>query len=313
MQSPNCSLSSGPGIRVFFVLIIVLAVGLTAVAATGPANAQPRYAVAHDGDVAVAGTPWQEEYAGSAHVLRRSGDEWRVVQTLSVDGAGLYDRFGSSVAIDGDYIAVGAPWKDLFRGAVYVFRRDGREWKLEQTLISGDAAPDMQFGNAIEFDGGALIVTAGNGVGGAWRFERDGGRWAERGQGGSRDSEIAAGDRNDPDTSALEVIDAVGNMFAPPPARAYSSAAGDSLEWVSASDGAFEEHVEIKWSPVEMDAIIYKILRNGILISVAASEDSVYHDESGVRGLTYNYCVIVQYMAGGEGSPRCDTGIYAVP
>jgi hypothetical protein len=77
---------------------------------------------------------------------------------------------------------------------------------------------------------------------------------------------------------------------------------------VSATDGVFEDRVEIKWAPVEIDAILYKILRDGVLVSVSSSEDSLYNDTGGDRGITYNYCVVVVDMAGDESAPTCDPG-----
>ena len=216
----------------------------------GPGEQISPHAVALDENVAVVGAAWHDSYAGAAYVLRRSGDTWNIEQTLVAPDVGRYDHFGSSVAVDGDYIAVGSPWQNLFRGAVHVFRYDGRSWNLHQTLTASDQDP--------------------------------------------------TGNR------ALEVVDAIAGRGDPPPE--YASAAGDSLEWVTASDGVFEDLVEIKWSPVDLDAIIYKIHRDNVLISVASSQDSVYNDMSGDRGVNYNYCVVVQDMSGGEGTPMCDTG-----
>jgi len=44
------------------------------------------------------------------------------------------DQFGSSLAIDGDTILVGAPGKDGGTGAVYVWKRQDKRWHLEVTL-----------------------------------------------------------------------------------------------------------------------------------------------------------------------------------
>src|SRR5687767_466417 len=94
------------------------------------------YAVDVQGDLAVVGAPLAggELGPGSAYVLRRAGIEWVHQAELQGDGdAGGCciqpgDQFGSAVALEGEWIAVGAPWEPddaagLDEGAVYMFRK----------------------------------------------------------------------------------------------------------------------------------------------------------------------------------------------
>ncbi len=98
--------------HVLFVLIIV-AFAAVYICSPTRAVAQPGHTVVVDGDIAVVGTPWQDGYTGAAHILRRSGDNWDIEQTLAVGSD--YGQFGKSVAVNGDIIAIGAPWHDLMR------------------------------------------------------------------------------------------------------------------------------------------------------------------------------------------------------
>jgi len=86
------------------------------------------------------------------------------VQTLAPDPAWSTNRrtnFGTTVALDGDLLAVGAPVTlatppTLVPGAVRVFRSDGAGWDPVQT-IDGVAAGRMRFGTELAADDGATV------------------------------------------------------------------------------------------------------------------------------------------------------------
>lgn len=83
---------------------------------------------------------------------------------------GIEDGFGQGVAIsdDGEVLAVGAPLEDgdddatLDSGAVYVFVRDGEDWRQQAYLKAPGAKLSDQFGSvvALSGDGTALAVGA---------------------------------------------------------------------------------------------------------------------------------------------------------
>ncbi|HJN19036.1 MAG TPA: FG-GAP repeat protein, partial [Armatimonadota bacterium] len=87
--------------------------------------------VSISGDYAVVGVPghdvWPYINSGSAFVYRRDGENWTEQAMLVADDAGGGDDFGHSVAIDGDYIIVGAPGDDP-QSSAYVFMRNGADW-----------------------------------------------------------------------------------------------------------------------------------------------------------------------------------------
>ncbi len=79
--------------------------------------------VAISGDVALAGAPYARvgfnTDQGSAYSFVRCGSTWRRFEGIT---AGIAeDRFGSSVAVDGDTIVGGAPDADGYRGSAYTF------------------------------------------------------------------------------------------------------------------------------------------------------------------------------------------------
>ncbi len=95
-------------------------------------------------------------------------------------------RFGWSVALDGDTLAVGAH-TEPGGGAVYVFRRTGPLWLLESRLQRAGSAG---LGIAVALAGDRLVagdIGAGNGTthtygGGAFVFDRSGTIWTETAQ-----------------------------------------------------------------------------------------------------------------------------------
>ena len=101
--------------------------------------------------------------SGAAFVFRKAGGiflyESKLVASVPQAGA----AFGTSVAIHGDKIAVGAPYETAstgIPGAAYVFAKTAFTWPLE-TRIQGPVS-SSRFGNAIAIDNDRLAVGAPN-------------------------------------------------------------------------------------------------------------------------------------------------------
>jgi tetratricopeptide (TPR) repeat protein len=98
--------------------------------------------VAMSGDRIVVGAPTYNVLPGHAFVFRRVAPGSWVEEAVLAPWHGNDTPFGSSVAIDGDVIAVGAPGEideagaPTNPGAVYVFRRNGSAWPFEQKLVA---------------------------------------------------------------------------------------------------------------------------------------------------------------------------------
>jgi len=111
--------------------------------------------------------------AGAAYVFVRNGTTWTQQAYLKASNAEIYDEFGSSVAISGDTIAVGADGDDsdaagvngdqgnydsLFNaGAVYVFNRSGTTWTQQAYLKSDSPNRNAQLGTAVATTGDFVI------------------------------------------------------------------------------------------------------------------------------------------------------------
>jgi hypothetical protein len=101
--------------------------------------------------------------SGAVYVFRRDGAVWQQEAYLKASNTAPSDRFGTSVALDGDVLAVGAPDEDgtaVNSGAVYVFRRDGATWEQEAYLKASNAGASDRFGRSVALDGGTLAVGA---------------------------------------------------------------------------------------------------------------------------------------------------------
>lgn len=83
--------------------------------------------VSISGDYALVGSLGDSDggsQSGSAYVFKRSGSSWNEIDKLTADDADAYDNFGFSVALDGGYAMVGAPYDDDaggLSGSAYIF------------------------------------------------------------------------------------------------------------------------------------------------------------------------------------------------
>jgi VCBS repeat-containing protein len=148
---------------------------------TGLDSSQPAAAFgtssAISGDTLVVGSPLRDIPAidaGRVYVHERNagfGSPWGQVAEFSGSDTLAGDLFGQSVAIDGDFMAVGAPGADLPGssnvGAVYMFQRNpaNRNAWLQVAKILPPAVNtngNDAFGSAVALQGNTLLVGAPN-------------------------------------------------------------------------------------------------------------------------------------------------------
>ncbi|HZW11412.1 MAG TPA: hypothetical protein VFF69_16025 [Phycisphaerales bacterium] len=99
---------------------------------------------------------------GAAFIYRPESGGWNVTKLTASNGAPL-DRFGTSVAMDGDVVIVGAPLSDAAltnAGAAYVYRYNGVAWMQEAMLTAFDAAASDSYGAAVSVSGDVAMVGA---------------------------------------------------------------------------------------------------------------------------------------------------------
>jgi hypothetical protein len=129
-----------------------------------------------------------EDLVGAAYVYVGSDTSWTEQATLTASDAEDGAEFGTSAAVDGDTIVVGAPRHGHYlSGAAYVFVRSGGVWVEQQRLFPDDATNFQSFGHAVDIVGDTLLVTApaddegpGNNAGAAYIFTRSAGTWTQQ-------------------------------------------------------------------------------------------------------------------------------------
>lgn len=165
-----------------------------------------------NGDTLVVGAQYDQEaasFAGAAYVYRREQSMWRQEQKLFAalpGGASDAEEsavFGSSVAVSGDRIVVGALAKEgatFQTGAAYVFYREGSSWSPEHrfmppqpSVITYDTG-GPQCGSAVAISGDTIVVGCssddeevlpnsgqepGSYAGSAYVLERGSGGWEQ--------------------------------------------------------------------------------------------------------------------------------------
>ncbi|MHB1017627.1 MAG: cell wall-binding repeat-containing protein [Coriobacteriia bacterium] len=147
-------------------------------------------AIAIFGDTALIGSWGDDEAgirAGAVYVYMRSGDAWHESAKLTGNDAAAYDRFGGSVAIQGDVALIGAATEGAGPGAVYVFTRSGDTWSQSAKLAATDGAVRDYFGAAVALDGDTALIAApgddtaaGVDAGSAYVFTGSGSTWSEQ-------------------------------------------------------------------------------------------------------------------------------------
>ncbi len=119
---------------------------------------------------------------------------------FKASNTGAGDLFGVSVAIDGDTLAIGAPFESssvanvpndntaLAAGAVYVFTFSNNVWREQARIKASNAQAGDHFGEKIALQGDTLVIgapqedginNAASNAGAVYVYQRSGLTWAE--------------------------------------------------------------------------------------------------------------------------------------
>ena len=130
--------------------------------------------IAIDGSYAIVGSQQEETNsitrAGAAYIFKSnaSGNYWSRVKLLASDpSANAY--FGMSVAIDGNYVIVGAHYNDVDEngdnfvsnaGAAYIFENTNGTWSEIKKIVASDRSTNDNFSTnyAVAISGNNIIV-----------------------------------------------------------------------------------------------------------------------------------------------------------
>ncbi len=128
--------------------------------------------VATDSKTLVAGSPGADGGLGAAYVFEVAANgAWSQTAVLAPGDRTVQDSFGSSVAVDGDVIAVGVPGPPWYKGGicgvgnlvpcipgkVYLFQRTTSGWEATSELVPTTSSPGDQFGMSVSLSAGVLV------------------------------------------------------------------------------------------------------------------------------------------------------------
>lgn len=143
--------------------------------------------VAFDGDRVVVGDANEPttmvSYVGGAYVFASDDGDWTREASFTT---GAEDLSGTSVAVDGETVLVGAPFAEPDEnqtGAAYVYERVDESWQRQAVLSPADPTDvvyEGRFGQAVALDGDTAVVGTPEiprGSGRAYVFERTNTGW----------------------------------------------------------------------------------------------------------------------------------------
>lgn len=127
------------------------------------ANANMGEAVSISGDTIVLGAPnaLSGVPKGAAFVFTRTNSVWSQEARLLASDGMAGDELGYSVAVDGDIVAVGAPFHDALAtdgGAGYIFTRSGGVWPEQIKLVPPDTFDGDVFGASVALSGDTAVL-----------------------------------------------------------------------------------------------------------------------------------------------------------
>ncbi len=137
-------------------------------ASDGAKGDQFAFNLATHGNVIVVGTrrsdPQGLKNAGAAYIFSQTKSGWIETAKLIASDANGDDEFGHSVAMNGNFIAVGARRADIDinpdQGSVYLFRRADNQWVEVTKLLASNGGAGDEFGHSLSAHGNTIAVGA---------------------------------------------------------------------------------------------------------------------------------------------------------
>lgn len=160
--------ASAPGGKTTYSLEVRRGVGVVAYlkSLASHAGAECGSAIGASGNTVALGCPRDGVTAagperGAVFLYSLGKDGWKFDQAVAAATGADADRFGTSLALDGDTLVVGAPNRAQNQGAAYVFTRDATgTWAQVKQLKGSNSAPLDIFGSSVALAGDILAVGA---------------------------------------------------------------------------------------------------------------------------------------------------------
>lgn len=141
--------------------------------------------MAVSGSTILLGAWGHDQYAGRVYVFTQTRTGWKQTDELrgsdTIDG----DRFGTSLALQGNTAVVGALGHVFASGRAYVFVSAGTGWIQTAELSAPNTLAIDWFGKSVALSGNTIAVGApysGHKRGHAYVFIKQGNSWIEAGE-----------------------------------------------------------------------------------------------------------------------------------
>jgi V8-like Glu-specific endopeptidase len=142
--------------------------------------------------VAASGSSINTSSDGAVYLFEKAGNSWTLVQRLTSPVPESFGRFGSSIAIHGETLAVGSAkhLENYNSGIVHVFEKGPAQWDLAATLeseLSLNSLPGFDsYGRSLAINSTEILAGApadpANPAGSVYRFSRIAGVWTPNGR-----------------------------------------------------------------------------------------------------------------------------------
>jgi hypothetical protein len=163
---------------------------LVGTGAVGIAKQGNSVSISADGNTAIVGGYYDDNYTGAVWVYTRSGGVW-TQQGSKLVGTGATGKAGQgyyvSLSSDGNTAVVGGALDNNHAGAIWIFTRIGGVWTQQGNKLVGAGAIGNSYQGcsvSVSSDGNTAIVGGpddNNGVGALWIYTRNGNVWTQQG------------------------------------------------------------------------------------------------------------------------------------
>lgn len=254
--------------------------------------------------------------AGAVYIFNAAGTQGQKIVAPGGAGSG----FGTAISIDisEQKMAIGAPGE----GKVYIYVNNGGTWGSPFTIGCGD--PLAGFGKDLSLDGNILLVGSPNddhngtlnNAGAAFIYQNTIIGWTENAR--LQASDAAVGDQFGFSVAADAGFALVGAPFDDDGGTNRGSVYSITLQGQQkavASDGKFENRVELSWTYIGDNTAIdgFLIFRNNDEIANLNNNEEIFFDFNAIPGTVYQYCIIAHSEDETVlSAPFCDLG-YILP
>jgi hypothetical protein len=266
---------------------------------TATDGATPDYfgsSIAVSGNTVVVGAPQHtvgsNSTQGVAYVFVLSGGTWSEQAELTAPDGAAFDGFGSSVAIDGSTVVVGARGRTAgsnnSQGAVYVFADSGGTWSQQAELTASDGGAYNYFGNSVALSGSTIVVGApGHGTGsntaqGAlYVFTQSGTNWSQQ-------AELTPSDGEGYDQLGYSVAVSGSTVLVGAPCHPAAGGCGPGAAYVFVgSGGTWSQQAELSASDgVPQDQFGWSVALDASTAVVGATLHTIGSDQN-YQGAAY--------------------------